>query len=46
MPGPIMLKHLVALLHISLSDLVTSGRFATEFLTGGSLPYFFYEQEG
>ena len=31
MRGPIMLKQLVALLHLSLSDLVTSGGFATTF---------------
>ena len=30
-----MLKQLVALLHLSLSDLVTSGGFATAFLPGG-----------
>ena len=36
---PIMLKQLVTLLHLSLSDLVTSGGFATTFfLTGGSIP--------
>ena len=40
--GPIMLKQLVALLHLSLSDLVTSGGFATAFLTGGSLPYLIF----
>ena len=32
--GPIMLKQLVALLHLSLLDLVTSGVFAAAFLTG------------
>ena len=35
--GLIMLKQLVALLH-----LMTSGGFATAFLKGGSLPYFFF----
>ena len=34
-----MLIQLVALLHLSLSDHVTSGGFATAFPTGGSLPY-------
>ena len=34
-----MLKQLVALLHLSSLDLVTSGGFATVFLTAGSLPY-------
>ena len=29
-----MLNRLVALLHLRLSDLVTSGGFATAFLTG------------
>ena len=29
-----MLKQLVALLHLSLSDLMTSGGFAIAFLTG------------
>ena len=42
MPGTIMLKQLVVLLHLSLSDLVTSGGFATMFLTGGSLPYLLF----
>ena len=37
-----MPKQLVALLHLSLSDLVTSGGFATAFLTGGSLPYLLF----
>ena len=39
--GTIMLKQLVTLLHISLSGIVTSGGFATAFLTGGSLLYLF-----
>ena len=39
MQGPIMLKQLVALLHLSLLDLVTSGGYATAFLTGACLPY-------
>ena len=30
------------LLHLNLSDLVTSGGFARAFLTGGSLPYLFF----
>ena len=42
MRGPIMLKQLAALLHLSLSDLVTSGRFATAFLTGGCLQYLLF----
>ena len=37
--GPIMLRQLVTLLHLSLSDIVTSGEFATAFSTGGSIPY-------
>ena len=39
---PIMRKLLVVLLHLSLSDLVTSGGFATAFLTGGSPPYLLF----
>ena len=34
MQGPIMMKQLIALLHFSLSDLMSSGGFATAFLTG------------
>ena len=34
MGGPIMLKQLIALLRLSLSDLMTSTGFATAFLTG------------
>ena len=37
-----MLKQLCALSHLSLSVLVTSGRLATAFLTGGSLPYLLF----
>ena len=39
MRGLIMPKQLLALLHLSLSDLVTSGWFATAFSTVTSLPY-------
>ena len=38
--GPIMLKQPITMLHLSLSNLVTSGRLATSFLRGGSLPPF------
>ena len=39
--GPIMLKQLVTLLHLRLLNLVTSGGFATAFLTRWSLPLLF-----
>ena len=39
MRGPIMPKQLVALLHLTLLDLVTTGGFASALLTGGSLSY-------
>ena len=42
MRGPVMLKQLVALLHLSLSDLMISGGFVTELFTGGSLPYLLF----
>jgi hypothetical protein len=40
--GPIMLKQLVALLHLSVLDIVTSGGFVIVFLTGGNLPYLLF----
>ena len=42
MRGPIMLKQLVDLLHLSLPDLVISGGFITAFLTGVRLPYLLF----
>ena len=42
MQGLIMMKQLVALLHLSLSDLMTSGGFATLFLTVESQPYLLF----
>ena len=38
MQCPIILKQLIALLYLSLSDLVTSGGFAKAFLTGEVYP--------
>ena len=40
--GPVMLKQLVTLLHLSVLDLVTFGGFVTVFLTGGNLPYLLF----
>ena len=40
--GPIIMKQLLALFHLSVLDPVTSGGFATVFLTGGSLPYILF----
>ena len=42
MRGPIILKQFVAMLYFSLSDLMTPGGFAIEFLTGESQSYLLF----